>query len=97
VTSRWRKVVYGLITFYVCASVPGHVRYLLAGNTSYFDIFPWWFSLVIMPVYLLVIAYFFTLPPPSAVLVHAVNRALEPAAQLTDPRTSHSRPSADRR
>jgi hypothetical protein len=64
VTSRWRKVVYGLVTFYVCASVPGHVRYLATGDTSYFDIFPWWFSLVIMPVYLLVIAYFFTLPPP---------------------------------
>ena len=62
ITSTWRKVGYFVIAFYIVASVPGHAAYLLSGDTSYFDVFPWWFSLVLMPVYVLMILYFLTLP-----------------------------------
>jgi hypothetical protein len=37
--------------------------FLLTGDTRFFDGFPWWFSLVIMPVYVLVVAYVLTLRP----------------------------------
>jgi hypothetical protein len=53
----WRKVVYWVLTFYVTASLPGHFRYILTGDTRYFDIFPWWFSPLIMGVYVLFIAF----------------------------------------
>ena len=66
VSSTVRKIGYWAITFYVTASAPGHVLFLSTGNTSYFDVFPWWFSLVIMPVYLLIIAYFITLKSRGA-------------------------------
>ena len=59
--SGWRTVVYWVVTFYVTVSVPGHVRYLATGDTRYFDLFPWWFSPLIMGVYVLFIAYFVTL------------------------------------
>ena len=62
ITSTWRKACYFVIAFYIVASVPGHALYLASSDTSYFDVFPWWFSLVLMPVYLLMILYFLTLP-----------------------------------
>jgi hypothetical protein len=62
ITSMWRKVCYFLIAFYIIASIPGHIRFLLSGNTAYFDFFPWWFSIALMPVYVLIILYFITLP-----------------------------------
>jgi hypothetical protein len=61
ITSTWRKCCYFVIAFYIVASVPGHISYLSTGNTDYFEVFPWWFSLVLMPVYLLMILYFLTL------------------------------------
>jgi hypothetical protein len=57
----WRVIVYWIVTFYVTASVPGHVLFLLRGDTRYFDVFPWWFSPIIMCVYVLFILYFTTL------------------------------------
>lgn len=61
--SATRKVVYWLITFYITSSIPGHLSYLASGNTSYFDFFPWWFSPIIMVVYVAFILYFFSLQP----------------------------------
>ena len=61
----WRTVVYWLVTFYVTASLPGHVRYLATRDTTYFDAFPWWFSPLIMSVYVAFIAYFVSLKPRS--------------------------------
>jgi hypothetical protein len=61
VRSRARRIGYWLITFYIAASVPGHVLFLTTGNTTYFDVFPWWFSIVILPVYVAIITYFVTL------------------------------------
>ena len=58
-----RRIGYWAITFYIGASLPGHLLYLSTGNTAYFDAFPWWFSLIIMPVYMLITAYFITLEP----------------------------------
>jgi len=55
------KVIYWVITFYICASIPGHFRFLVLGDTSYFDFFPWWFSPIIMTVYIFFIIYFFAL------------------------------------
>jgi hypothetical protein len=57
----WRQVVYWILTVYVTASVPGHVRYVLTRDTSYFDFFPWWFSPIIMVVYVLFIAFLLSL------------------------------------
>jgi hypothetical protein len=59
--SVWRKVSYWIITFYITASIPGHFMFLVLGNTSYFDFFPWWFSPIIMVVYVLFISYFLSL------------------------------------
>jgi hypothetical protein len=59
----WRKGVYWVVTFYVTASIPGHLRYLVTRDTTYFDIFPWWFSPLIMIVYVAFIAYFVSLRP----------------------------------
>ncbi len=65
-----RRVGYRAITAYVVLSLPGHVMFLLTGDTRFFDAFPWWFSLVIMPVYVLVVAYVLSLrrraTPPCA-------------------------------
>lgn len=57
----WRKVVYWLIAFYIAMSIPGHVSFLSSGDTTYFDFWPWWFSPIIMVVYILFIIFFFTL------------------------------------
>jgi hypothetical protein len=59
----WRKVVYWLIAFYVTISIPGHINYLLSGDTAFFESFPWWFSPLIIAVYVGFIAYFFSLKP----------------------------------
>ena len=60
-TSKWRKACYFAIAFYIVASIPGHIAFLLSGDTSYFDVFPWCFSIVLMPFYGLMILYFLTL------------------------------------
>ena len=60
-TSVGRRLGYWAITAYVTLSLPGHVLFLLTGNPRFFDAFPWWFSFVIMPVYVLVVAYVLTL------------------------------------
>lgn len=63
VTTRGRKLGYWAITAYVTISLPGHALFLLTGDTRFFGAFPWWFSLVIMPVYVLVVVYVVTLRP----------------------------------
>jgi len=63
ITSAWRKAGYFLIAVYVWASLPGHAMFLSSGNTDYFDFFPWWFSVALIPVYGLMILYFITLNP----------------------------------
>jgi hypothetical protein len=75
--SRGRKIGYWLITFYIAASVPGHVLFLTTGATTYFDVFPWWFSIVILPVYVAIIWYFVTLRPRNDA------RVANPAAQMS--------------
>jgi len=60
-TSVGRWLGYWAITAYVTLSLPGHALFLLTGNPRFFDAFPWWFSFVIMPVYVLVVAYVLTL------------------------------------
>ena len=66
-----RKVGYWAITVYVTVSLPGHVLFLLTGDTGFFDGFPWWFSLAILPVYALIVAYAITLrrnPAPASLV-----------------------------
>jgi hypothetical protein len=75
----WRRAAYWAITFYVTASLPGHIRFLAFGDTSYFDTFPWWFSPIIMTVYALIIIYFQTLTEaPSQLTPHTVPNELTP-------------------
>ena len=45
----WRRLGYWAMTVYVTVSLPGHAVFLLTGDTGFFDGFPWWFSLLIMP------------------------------------------------
>jgi hypothetical protein len=66
-----RRLGYWAITAYVGLSLPGHANFLLTGDTRFFDVFPGWFSLAIMPVYVLIVAYVLTLrrlpvPAPCA-------------------------------
>ena len=63
--ATWRKAIYWLITFYISMSIPGHVSFLLSGDTSYFDFWPWWFSPIIMVVYILFMLFFYTLEEKS--------------------------------
>jgi hypothetical protein len=62
-TTRSRKIGYWAITGYVTLSLPGHLLFLLTGDTRFFGAFPWWFSLVILPLYVLVVMYVVTLRP----------------------------------
>jgi hypothetical protein len=60
-TSPRRRIGYWVITTYIVVSLPGHVGFLATGDTRFFDAFPWWFSLVILAVYVLIVAYVLTL------------------------------------
>lgn len=61
ICAGWRRVAYWIVTVYVTVSLPGHFSFLIFGDTRYFDAFPWWFSPIIMAVYVLIIVYFQTL------------------------------------
>lgn len=63
--ATWHKAIYWLITFYISMSIPGHVSFLASGDTSYFDFWPWWFSPIIMVVYILFMLFFYTLEEKS--------------------------------
>ncbi|MDY6999093.1 MAG: hypothetical protein SW019_21065 [Actinomycetota bacterium] len=65
-TAPARRVGYWIITVYVTASLPGHVAYLTTGSTGYLDFFPWWFSPLIMVVYVVMIGFFVSLRPAAA-------------------------------
>jgi hypothetical protein len=83
-----RRVGYWAITAYVTLSLPGHALFLLTGDTRFFDGFPWWFSLVIMPVYVVVVGYVLTLrrrPVPAAAPAAARPRRTQVPA---DPRVA---------
>lgn len=56
-----RRIGYWAVTVYVTISLPGHVLFLLTGDSRFFDGFPWWFSLAILPLYMLIVAYVITL------------------------------------
>lgn len=60
-----RKIGYWFITFYVTASLPGHVYYIYSADASYFAWFAWWFSPIIMTVYCFMIGFCYSLKPIS--------------------------------
>jgi hypothetical protein len=68
-----RRIGYWLITFYVCVSLPGHFLFLTTGNTRYFDAWPEWYSIVVLPVYVLMAAFFISLRPLDGSAVLAVS------------------------
>jgi uncharacterized membrane protein YhdT len=91
-SATWRRLGYWAITAYVGLSLPGHVHFLLTGDTRFFDVFPGWFSLAILPVYAIVVAYVLTLrrlpvpAPPAAVSWSAPAETSErPAPRRTRP------------
>jgi hypothetical protein len=61
--ARGRRLGYWAITAYVTLSLPGHILFLVTGDPRFFGAFPWWFSLAILPLYLLVVVYVVTLRP----------------------------------
>jgi hypothetical protein len=71
ISSRARRIGYWIITAYITLSIPGHFVFITTGNTGFFEAFPWWFSLSLQPIYVVVIGYFATLVP----------RGLAPAGQ----------------
>lgn len=51
------KGIYISIAVYFTISVPLHVRTMLAGNVEQFKVFPGWYSLVILPVLVSMLAF----------------------------------------
>jgi hypothetical protein len=97
-TSTGRKLGYWAITVYVTLSLPGHIMFLITGDTRFFGAFPWWFSLVIMPVYVLVVVYVVTLhprkvgaPTPASQLVRAHGSTEGQVTHTPSPASSHGR------
>jgi hypothetical protein len=98
-TTRARKLGYWAITAYVTLSLPGHIMFLLTGDTRFFGAFPWWFSLVIMPVYVLVVAYVVTLrprqvgarPAPAEQFGRTQGSTGQPVTHRPSPAGSHGR------
>jgi hypothetical protein len=81
-----RRFGYRAITAYVVLSLPGHILFLLTGDTRFFDAFPWWFSLAILPAYVLVVAYVLTLrrrlvPAPTSAALRESGAAQASAEQ----------------
>jgi hypothetical protein len=70
----WRKVVYWVATGYVTLSLPGHFKFLASGDVSYFQIFPWWFSAVLLGCYTLLIAFFLSMKPKEGASGKAVHQ-----------------------
>lgn len=68
-----RRVGYWVITVYVTASLPGHLLFLTTGSTVYFDVFPSWFSLLIMVVYVVMIGYFVSLRPAARTAIRGAS------------------------
>jgi hypothetical protein len=69
ISSRARQIGYWVITAYITLSIPGHFVFITTGNTAFFEVFPWWFSLLLQPIYVVVIGYFATLVPRALVSV----------------------------
>lgn len=61
VDALWRKIVYWGLVGYIVISVPGHVSFLSTGDRAFFEQFPWWYSLAILPFFALVVLYVLTL------------------------------------
>lgn len=89
-----RRVGYWAITAYVTLSLPGHAMFLLTGDTRFFDGFPWWFSLVIMPLYVLVVGYVLTLRRRMLVAPAAAQTSTRATQESADPGMVPSRPVA---
>lgn len=51
------KGIYIFIAIYFTISVPLHVRTMLAGNVEQFQAFPGWYSLLILPVLVAMLAF----------------------------------------
>ena len=93
--SRW--IGYWAITVYVVLSLPGHAMFLLTGDTRFFDGFPWWFSLLIMPVYVLVVGYVLTLHRRSVPATDPATAApSNTTRQAADSRVAHAPSAATR-
>jgi hypothetical protein len=98
-TSAGRRLGYWAITAYVTLSLPGHVLFLLTGNPRFFDAFPWWFSFVIMPVYLLIVVYVVSLsrrqvgasPVPSRQIGRARGTTGQPVTPEPSPAGAQAR------
>jgi hypothetical protein len=98
-TSVGRRLGYWAITAYVTLSLPGHVLFLVTGDTRFFDAFPWWFSLVILPGYVLIVVYVVTLsrrevgalPAPPGAVGRAEGATGHPVTHMPSPAGVHGR------
>ena len=51
------RLVYGFLAVYFTISIPIHIRTYIAGNTDYVDVFPLWYSALILPVMLALLVF----------------------------------------
>jgi hypothetical protein len=56
--SRRQKILLALILVYFPIGIPVHVITIINGNTDHYGVFPGWYSLVILPVMLAMMAFF---------------------------------------
>ncbi len=56
--SRAQKIVLAMILVYFPVGIPVHVITIVNGNTDHYEVFPGWYSFVILPVMLAMIAFF---------------------------------------
>ncbi len=53
----WHRIVYSFLAVYFTISIPIHIRTYIAGNTDYVDVFPLWYSALILPVMLALLVF----------------------------------------
>ncbi len=56
--NRGQKILLTLILVYFPIGIPVHVITIVNGNTDHYGVFPGWYSLVILPVMLAMVAFF---------------------------------------
>lgn len=69
-TSRHR-IVYGFLAVYFTLSIPIHIRTYIAGNTDYVEVFPLWYSALILPVMLALLVFAWRLRFKAPVVDHS--------------------------
>ena len=55
--NTWHRIVYGFLAVYFTISIPIHIRTYIAQNTDYVELFPLWYSAMILPVMMALLVF----------------------------------------